>query len=120
LFAHAESVNLDPSPSLRKLWGELWEDWDNPEAHERFRQSAIAEGDLAQAGRLYQLRLARVPGDVQAELGRSEVLRLVSTVASLVRTPVRDTRRVRQLAWGTLIVLVATLSILMVRFLLNH
>ena len=78
----------------------------------------MAQGELVPVARLYQLRLARTPGDPHAERGRTEVVRLASTVATLQRTAPPNTRRLRQIGWGMVMVLITGLAAVMAKALL--
>ncbi|MBZ4421605.1 hypothetical protein [Myxococcus sp. RHSTA-1-4] len=64
-----------PSSVLADAWRALSEHWEDEEAHDRLMTLAMARGELAMAGRLYRLRLARVPEDAMARRGRDEVVR---------------------------------------------
>ena len=72
-----------PSGALATGWRALLQTWDDDEAHERLLTLAVERGELAMAGRLYRLRLARTPGDARALRGRDEVVRRVTSVVPL-------------------------------------
>ncbi|RKH61705.1 hypothetical protein [Corallococcus aberystwythensis] len=72
-----------PSEALASEWRALLETWHDWDAHDRLLSQAMGRGELAMAGRLYRLRLARVPGDAQALRARDEVVRRVTSVVSL-------------------------------------
>lgn len=118
LFANVGAVSFDPPEPIRGRWAALWVGWDDPVSHERFRQAAFAEDQVVHAGRLYQLRLTRLPGDAHAERGKAEVVRMVSSVAVLERSPGVDRRKIRMFTWGVIFVLVSGLAGLVVRALL--
>jgi hypothetical protein len=119
LAEHAHATNFLPPPSLRDHWRLLWDRWDDAVAHQHFRQTALMQGELAEAGRLYQLRLARLPGDPQAERGRSELLQLASTAE--IDSPRRlAPSRIRQLGWAALMLISALLAALVARGLLAN
>jgi hypothetical protein len=67
---------FDPSPWLKGRWLQLLGTWGDDATHEAVRIEAMNEGELAQLGRLYRLRLADQPEDPYALRGRDEVLRL--------------------------------------------
>lgn len=64
-----------PSGVLVDAWRGLAARWEDAEAHDRLLTLAMARGELAMVGRLYRLRLARVPDDALARRGRDEVVR---------------------------------------------
>jgi hypothetical protein len=110
LALHAQADLFLPSEAVAALWKKLWLRWDDALEHERFRQAAMSSGELAEAGRLYQLRLARLPGDPEAEFGREELLRMVSTVGMMERTPPPDSRRWRKFGWAMLMIVATALA----------
>jgi hypothetical protein len=77
VFAAAQDATFTPSDWLKGEWQELLRAWGDEERHERLRTDAMSKGELAEAGRLYRLRLAAQPQDPYALKGRDEVLRLV-------------------------------------------
>ncbi|RKG93223.1 hypothetical protein D7V97_40210 [Corallococcus sp. CA053C] len=72
-----------PSHVLATEWRALLQTWDDDEAHDRLLTLAVGRGELAMAGRLYRLRLARAPDDARALRGRDEVVRRVTSVVPL-------------------------------------
>jgi hypothetical protein len=117
-YEKASGASFDPPQTVREQWAALWEKWDDPLSHELLRQAALAQGELVPVARLYQLRLARVPGDTHAERGRTEVMRLVSTVATLQRSVPPNTRRIRRLGWGMVMAFVTGLAAAMAKALI--
>jgi len=78
------------SEPLRAAWLGVLSHWDARDAHDRLLALAVGRGELAQAGRLYRIRLAQAPDDLYAQRGRDEVVRLglaSATAATLARTP---------------------------------
>lgn len=83
VFANALDAEHHPSPEMLAAVRDLATRWEDPAAHERLVAAALARGELALAGRLYRIRLARQPQDAFAQRGRDEVLRLASTAGAL-------------------------------------
>lgn len=72
----ASATAFQPSPWLQGEWLTLLGTWGDDRAHEALRVAAMNQGELAEVGRLYRLRLADTPDDPYASRGRDEVLRL--------------------------------------------
>ena len=73
-----------PSAALLASFDRLRERWGEEASHNLFLRECAARGELAAAGRLYRIRLAHNPGDVQARRGRDEVVRLAMSATVLV------------------------------------
>lgn len=90
-----------PSEPLRDAWLRVLGRWDDWDAHDGLLALAVGRGELAQAGRLYRIRLAQAPEDLYAQRGRDEVVRLglaSASAATLERTvPRRVEGRARML-----------------------
>jgi len=76
VFAQAGTDTFAPSDWLKNEWLLLLQEWADESRHEQLRGEAMNRGELAEAGRLYRLRLAEQPNDPLALRGRDEVLRL--------------------------------------------
>ncbi len=75
---HFQAVSvaaLRPPESVAQPWRELLESWDQPAAHDRVLAALAEQGELAAAGRLYRIALARTPDDLAAQRGQEEVRR---------------------------------------------
>jgi len=114
VFANFIPEEHRPSDTLMEAWRELagrWEDW---EAHDRLLTLAMGRGELAGAGRLYRVRLARAPDDALARRARDEVVRRASMVVptSPEEGSVESlaTRRLRAAAVAVLFVVVLGLA----------
>jgi len=83
LFANFRAEDHQPSASLEAAWYGLADRWDRPEEHEKFLQLAFNLDELAKAGRLYRIKLANSPDDVQAKTALEAMVRMASTAASL-------------------------------------
>ena len=105
--------HLAPSAWLAEQWPTLIARWNDPAAHAALLKAAGPRGELAAVGRLFRLRLARFPGDGQAERGRDEVLRLAALPAleALPQTALRGPARLRAGLIGGLAILIALLSL---------
>jgi hypothetical protein len=64
-----------PAP-LADAWHRLQARWGEVGAHDAFLAQAQRVGQLAAAGRLYRIQLARRPGEAQARRALEEVVRL--------------------------------------------
>lgn len=108
-----------PSEALAQEWHALlatWHDWD---AHDRLLAQAMGRGELAMAGRLYRMRLARAPNDAQALRGRDEVVRRVTTAAALTSdgpSPALG-RKVKSAVMGAVLVVCLVLLLVLVQVL---
>lgn len=113
-------VNYQPeeqplSDVLADAWRALaarWEDWD---AHDRLMTLAVGRGELAMAGRLYRIRLARVPDDAVARRGRDEVVRRATLVVPSSVEPAESPgvfRRLKTVALGVGFLVVLVLAAL--------
>jgi hypothetical protein len=112
VFANFVAAEHQPSQALAAAWTGLlgrWEDW---EAHQELLALALERGELAAAGRLYLLRLARAPGDVNAQRGREEVLRRAFVSAGVLEharaAPAERERRTPR--WVVALLLVALVA----------
>lgn len=108
-----------PSQALAREWHGLlgnWHDWD---AHDRLLSQAMLRGELAMAGRLYRMRLARAPNDAQALRGRDEVVRRVTTAVALSSDgPSPATaRKVKNVVMGAMLVVALVLLLVLVQVL---
>jgi hypothetical protein len=100
-----------PSALLADTWEALAQRWGDGSAHDAFLSAALARGELAQAGRLYRIRLAHAPNDPMAVRAREEVLRMAALQHPLVSEkasalPVENpVPRVQRFAlWGAIVV----------------
>lgn len=87
VFAQAVDT-FSPSEWLKGEWLQLLQSWSDEQKHDAVRLEALNRGELPEVGRLYRLQLAAQPGDVQAQRGRDEVLRL----AVMPRLTMRDSQ----------------------------
>ncbi len=87
IFANFVPAEHRPSEPLRQAWLGVLSHWDDRDAHDNLLSLAMGRGELAQAGRLYRIRLAQAPDDLYAQRGRDEVVRLGLASASASLTP---------------------------------
>lgn len=87
VFANFVAAESAPSAELQAAWKELAGHWDEVASHDRVLAAAAMRGELAAAGRLYRIQLARQPRDPMAARGRDEVLRLAATTSPLTPEP---------------------------------
>ncbi|MFY2563499.1 hypothetical protein ACN469_38255 [Corallococcus terminator] len=80
VYANFLADEHQPSEELRGAWRSLAERWEEWEAHDRLLTLAMGRGELAAAGRLYRVRLARAPDDAVAHRAREEVVRRATLV----------------------------------------
>jgi hypothetical protein len=102
------------SPVLSSTWLGVVEQWESKGAHDKVLALASEKGELAALGRLYRIRLARVPDDAQAKRGREEVVRLASAGSGLMHSAPPDKRvKTKSVALGFvfLLLLVAAMFI---------
>ncbi|MGQ0504258.1 MAG: hypothetical protein ACT4TC_02985 [Myxococcaceae bacterium] len=76
VYANFQPEEVSPSPELSTGWSTLSQQWDDTTRHDAFVALAMKLGELATAGRLYRIRVARTPTDLLAQRGRDEVVRL--------------------------------------------
>lgn len=82
VYSNFVAAEHRPSEPLRQAWLSVLNRWDDRDAHDRLLSLALGRGELAQAGRLYRMRLAQAPEDLYAQRGRDEVVRLGLAAAS--------------------------------------
>ena len=82
VFANFRAEEHQPSAALESAWRGLEERWIRQEEHEKFLQLAFNMDELARAGRLYRIRLATTPDDVQAKAALESMVRMASTAAA--------------------------------------
>ncbi|NTX03008.1 MULTISPECIES: hypothetical protein [Myxococcus] len=80
VYANFMAEEHKPSDDLMGAWRSLAEHWEEWEAHDRLLTLAMGRGELASAGRLYRVRLARAPDDAVAHRAREEVVRRATLV----------------------------------------
>lgn len=88
IFENFRPEEHTPSATLLASWTQLTLAWDDPQAHERFVKDALLRQEVVPAGRLYRIRLARVPEDGMASHGRDLMLKLAAGSTPLA--PPRD------------------------------
>ncbi|AGC48602.1 hypothetical protein MYSTI_07330 [Myxococcus stipitatus DSM 14675] len=113
VYANFVAEDHTPSAELMDAWRALaarWEEW--PE-HERFLSTAMGRGELASAGRLYRVRLARVPDDAMAQRAREEVVRRATLVVTTEAEPQGPSLLKRRLRGGAIAVLSLVLLVLL-------
>lgn len=104
IYANFVPAEHRPSEPLREAWLGVLSRWDDRDTHDRLLALAVQRGELAQAGRLYRIRLAQAPDDLYAQRGRDEVVRMglaSASAASLARKAPTN--------WGKRLQLVAAL-----------
>ncbi|QSQ12689.1 hypothetical protein [Myxococcus landrumensis] len=113
VYANFVAEDHTPSAELMAAWRALaacWEEW--PE-HERFLSTAMGRGELASAGRLYRVRLARVPDDAMAQRAREEVVRRATLVVTTEAEPQGPSLLKRRLRGGAIAVLSLVMLVLL-------
>jgi hypothetical protein len=106
-FVPAEHRASEP---LRQAWLAVLSRWDDRDAHDRLLSLAMGRGELAQAGRLYRIRLAQAPEDLYAQRGRDEVVRLGLASASAALTPTQPSKGGKKLQYVVAFFLVLVLA----------
>jgi hypothetical protein len=122
VFANFRAEEHQPSAALESAWRALEDRWAKQEEHEKFLQMSFNMGELAKAGRLYRIRLAALPDDVQAKTALESMVRMASTAATAAaKTDPDELRRNRRkvLAVSTMLFVVIPVVIVMVYFLLK-
>ncbi|GEN06887.1 hypothetical protein SAMN05443572_104488 [Myxococcus fulvus] len=113
VYANFVESEHQPSEALREEWRRLAGEWGQWEAHDRLLTLAMGRGELATAGRLYRVRLARAPDDAVAQRAREEIVRRATVV---VPTEVEGagasllSRRMRGVAIAVLFLVVLLMS----------
>jgi uncharacterized Zn finger protein (UPF0148 family) len=82
VFANFRAEEHQPSAALESAWRALEDRWAKQDEHEKFLQMSFNMGELAKAGRLYRIRLAAVPDDVQAKAALESMVKMASTAAT--------------------------------------
>lgn len=92
-----EARPVDPArasdPSIEAAWQQVRADWDDEEAHRRFRALCAAVGRLPEAGRRYREVRERDPDPARraaAERHIDALLALATSTLEHLRTPPRD------------------------------
>ena len=122
VFANFRAEEHQPSAALESAWRALEDRWARQEEHEKFLQMSFNMGELAKAGRLYRIRLAALPDDVQARTALESMVRMASTAATAAaKTDPDELRRNRRkvLAVSTMLFVVIPVVFVMVYFLLK-
>lgn len=91
VYSNFVAAEHRPSEPLRQAWLSVLSRWDDRDAHDRLLSLALQRGELAQAGRLYRIRLAQAPDDLYAQRGRDEVVRMGLAAASTSMQRARPT-----------------------------
>jgi hypothetical protein len=123
VFAKALSQDFTVSSSLASAFRALAARWQEPPAHARFLQLAAETGELASAGRLYRIRMARTPEDMVARASLEATVKMASapvSVAAIKVAPGVDTGRHRKLLLMAMTFLGPSLLFLLVRLLGRH
>lgn len=90
------------SDPIETAWAALGESWDEPEAHKRFVALCMAQGRLADAGRLYrEVRDADEGRRAEAERQIDQILVHALSTMELHRSPPAPKR-------NTMVLLIAT------------
>jgi len=113
---------LKPSAPLAEAWKALAAHWGEAAEHLRFLRQASAAGELAAAGHLYRIRLARAPGDAVARDSLEAAVKLASapvTVAALRQDEAAAprSRRAKSVAVAAVLLLAPTLVFALLRLL---
>jgi hypothetical protein len=93
VFGKALSGDVTPSSALVSAFSALAARWGEAPAHVTFLQLAAERGELAAAGRLYRIRLAKVPQDAVARASLEATVKMASAavnVAAIKSEPVSD------------------------------
>lgn len=122
VFANFRAEEHQPSAALESAWRGLEDRWERQEEHEKFLQMAFNMDELARAGRLYRIRLATSPDDVQAKAALESLVRMASTAATAAtKTDPAEFQRHRRkvLAVSAILFFVIPIAALLVTFLLR-
>jgi hypothetical protein len=98
VFDQLDPQKLAPSPTLEGLWRAALERWDDEAAHAKLTTTALMQGELPAAARLYRIRLSILPDDPFAQRGRDEVVRLAS-LAPVAASSAREGQERPTPAW---------------------
>lgn len=119
VFANALDT-FSPGEWLRAEWLKLLAQWADEPAHQALQLEALRGGQLAELGRLYRLRLAAQPGDLPAQRGRDEVLRLAVLPQVSTLKPKSDGEPTWKVVMLTAVILMCLLALfLLVRQMLT-
>lgn len=113
VYANFVAEEHTPSVELRAAWRELVARWEEWAEHERFLSLSMGRGELASAGRLYRVRLARVPDDGMAQRAREEVVRRATLVVTTETEPQGPSLLKRRLRGGAIAVLSLVVLVLL-------
>lgn len=122
VFANFRAEEHQPSAALESAWRGLEERWTRQEEHEKFLQLAFNMDELAKAGRLYRIRLATTPDDVQTKAALESMVRMASTAAAAAsKTDPAEFQRHRRkvLAVSAMLFFVIPIAALLVNLLLR-
>jgi len=122
VFANFRAEEHQPSAALESAWRALEDRWARQDEHEKFLQMAFNMDELAKAGRLYRIRLAALPDDVQAKTALESMVRMASTAAAAAaKTDPAELQRNRRkvLAVSAMLFFVIPIAALLVNFLLK-
>ncbi len=113
---------LKPSPPLADAWRALAAHWGDAAEHVRFLRQASAGGELAAAGHLYRIRLARAPGDAVARQSLEAAVKLASAPVSVAAlrqdaASAPSRRRAKAVAMAAVLLLAPTLMFALLRLL---
>ncbi len=111
---------LKPSPPLADAWRTLAARWTDAAEHVRFLRLAAAGGELAAAGHLYRIRLARAPGDAVARQSLEAAVKLASAPVSVAAlrqdtAAAPSSRRAKAVAMAAVLLLAPTLMFVLLR-----
>jgi len=122
VYANFRAEEHQPSAALESAWRALEERWAKQDEHEKFLQMSFNMGELAKAGRLYRIRLAAFPDDVQARTALESMVKMASTAAAAAaKTDPAEMQRNRRkvLAVSAMLFFVIPIAAAMVHFILK-
>jgi hypothetical protein len=113
---------LKPSPPLADAWRALAARWTDGPEHVRFLRQAAAGEELAAAGHLYRIRLARAPEDAVARQSLEAAVKLASAPVSVAAlrqdtAAAPSSRRAKAVAMAAVLLLAPTLMFVLLRLL---
>jgi hypothetical protein len=118
LVTRWEGWSGDPPahPLLDGLWAACEADWEDPAAHERFLEQAVAAGGLDVAAARYRAAHRQRQGDARAEAGLLRATRLADAQLTALQIGRAGRTGLFATRWGGLLVGAAALAIALALF----
>jgi hypothetical protein len=125
LFGKAQATDFAPSSGLGEAFRALAAHWGEAAAHARFLHLAAETGELAAAGRLYRIRLAKAPEDTVARASLEATVKMASAPVSVAAiksapTPGVESGRRKKFLLAALTLLGPALLFALIRLLVRN